>query len=69
VSNHVEQFADTLRHAIREEARGLRLHVSDGVLPPQEYALAVGKLQGLKIADDLVGATLTKMRIDDDRDE
>lgn len=66
MSNHVENFASSLRTSIREEARGLRLHVTEGVLPQEEYVLAVGKLRGLQLADDFIGATLKKMSTQDD---
>lgn len=68
MSDPVVNFADLLRTSIREEARGLRLHATEGVLPQEEYVLAVGKLRGLQLADEMVGATLKKMSIEHDND-
>lgn len=64
----IEDFASRSLAEIRKEIDELKEYICRGTSTWEDYRKAIGTLEGLRIAEEVLCATLKKMSIEDDQD-
>lgn len=64
----IEDYASRSLAAIRKEIDELKEYVCRGTSTWEDYRKSIGMIEGLRIAEDALCATLKKMSVEDDQD-